>query len=522
MREVNSVLSLPQRWTLVVACMSVTVVIASMSALYTALPDVTSSTGATQAELTWIVDGYTLALACLVLPAGALGDRYGRRAVLIVGLAIFAVASIVPAVVHDTDWLIGARVAAGIGAALVMPSTLSLLTTGFPRDLHGTAVGIWAGVAGSGAVAGILGSGLLLEYLSWPAIFVCLSVAGVVLLIAASTITESADRHRPGFDSLGAVAIAIAIGLLVASLIEGPARGWSDPIVLIALIAAAFAAALFIVIEHRVNHPLLDLGLFANRAFGSATLTIVLQFLVTFGAFLLLVQYLQLILGYSALGAAIAIAPISIPLVGISLSANSITPRVGLRAMNASGLLIIAASLYLISLLQSTSGYLDFFWIMMLMGAGIGMCTAPSTEAIVINTPSNKQGVAAAVNDAAREIGAATGIAIAGSVLAAGYTNRIHPILSQLPNTERQPVSDSLAAALQVADHAGPAGLQLAREANAAFIHGTHNAAMILAAITAASAVIVAVWAPGRHSDLTAVPKPSTPTDATIEVPPHE
>ncbi len=513
MSKANSGLSRSQRWTLVVACMSVTVVIASMSALYTALPDITSSTGATQAELTWVVDGYTLALACLVLPAGALGDRFGRRAALIAGLTIFAGASIVPAVVHETGWLIGARVVAGIGAALVMPSTLSLLTAGFPSDRRGAAVGIWAGVAGSGAVAGILGSGLLLEYCSWPTIFVCLSAAGAGLLIAALSIPESIDRQRAAFDAKGAIAAATAIGLFVVGLVEGPVRGWSDPLVLIALIGAALLAVLFVWVERRATHPMLDLALFTNRAFGSATLTIVLQFLVTFGAFLLLVQYLQLILGYSALAAAGAIAPVAIPLVGISLLATSIASRVGLRAMNVSGLLVIALSLYLVSRLQSTSGYLDVCVLMMVMGAGIGLCTAPSTEAIVVNTPSDKQGLAAAVNDAAREIGAAIGIAIAGSVLAAGYANRIDPVLAQIPAAARIPVSNSLAAALEVADHAGPQGVQLTRYATAAFIHGAHNAALILAVITAVSAVIIAVWAPTRRTRPTAGRALTTPTN---------
>lgn len=246
-------LSRAQRWTLVVSCLSVALVIGSMAALYAALTDIATATGATQGQLTWIVDGYTLTLACLVLPAGALGDRYGRRAVLIAGLAVFSAASAIPLLWQDPASLIAARAAAGAGAAFVMPSTLSILTTGLPEHQRGRAVGIWAGVAGSGAVLGILGSGVLLEVWSWPSIFAGLTVIGVVLLILAFTIPESVDRIRPAMDPAGSVSIAVAIGVIVIALTEAPLRGWHDPVVLGLLGTGLVAAMIFVVVELRLS-----------------------------------------------------------------------------------------------------------------------------------------------------------------------------------------------------------------------------------------------------------------------------
>lgn len=491
-------LSRAQTWTLVVSCLAVALVIGSMAALYTSLPDIAATTGATQSQLTWVVDGYTLALACLVLPAGALGDRYGRRAVLIFGLAVFSVASTVPLLVQEPMWVIVARAVAGVGAAFVMPSTLSLLTAGFPEHQRGRAVGIWAGVAGSGAVLGILCSGLLLQRWTWQSIFVGLTIAGVVLLIASLTLSESRDESHPPMDYVGSLLVAVAIGLIVVSVTEAPARGWTDPLVLGLACGGMVASLMFVTVELRRAHPLLQLRLFAHRGFGSGTLSIVMQFVVIFGVFLLLVQYLQLIMGYQPLQSALALAPVAVPLVSISVTAPWLSEKLGLRLIMVAGLVVIAASMYMTSRLGVHAVYTDFLWPLLTMGTGLGLCTAPATAAVVSAVPVDSQGVAAAVNDAAREIGAAVGIAIAGSVLAAGYSHRIQPVLPTLPSPVREPFSDSLAAALQVADRSGPAGAHLADVAKAAFVHGNSQAALVLTVITAVSALALAVWAPGR------------------------
>ena len=493
-----------QWWMLIVSCMAVALVVAAMAALYSALPQIAVATGATQAQLTWIVDGYTLVLACFVLPAGAIGDRYGRRGVLVAGLALFAFASALPLFLADPAWLIAARALAGAGAALVMPSTLSILTAGFPPEHRGRAVGVWAGVAGSGAVLGILGAGVLLEQWPWTSVFVGLTVAGAVLAGLACSIAESRQQEHPPVDWVGAVTVVVAVGAIVFAVIEVPARGWSDSLVAVSTVVGLFAVVVFVVVELRSSAPLLDVRLFARRGFGAGALSVCIQFLVTFGVFLLLVQYLQLILGYGPLTAALALTPMVVPLIVISVIAPWLSNIFGLRVMTTVGLLTIAAGLVMVSRLTVAATYSDLLWPLLIMSAGLGLSTAPATFAIVSDTPEAKHGVAAAVNDAAREIGAAIGIAVAGSVLAAGYVQHIQPALPQLPEPARGPVADSLAAALQVADRAGPAGQPLAEFAKAAFVHGSGQATLALAALTAAGALVLAVFAPGRRSRTTA------------------
>jgi EmrB/QacA subfamily drug resistance transporter len=510
-------------WTLVVSCLAVALVIGSMAALYTSLSDIATATGATQSQLTWVVDGYTLAVACLVLPAGAVGDRYGRRGVLIAGLVVFSAASALPLLTSDPVWLIAARAVSGIGAAFVMPSTLSILTAEFPEQRRGRAVGIWAGVAGSGAILGVLCSGLLLERWSWESVFVGLTVAGVVLLMAALTLPESREFTHPPIDYVGSVVIVAAIGLLVVAVTEAPQLGWADPVVIALFAGGAASAVAFVVVELRRHHPLLDLRLFTDRGFGAGIFSIVLQFLVLFGVFLLLVQYLQLVAGYGPLPSALALAPTVVPIVAISLPAPWLAQRWGLRLLTVSGLLAIAAGLFLVSRLDAAAGYNEILWPLLILGSGLGLCTAPATAAVVAATPVEKHGVAAAVNDAAREVGAAVGIAIAGSVLAAGYTSRIAPALPAWPEPAREPISDSLASALEVADASGSVGSQLADVATSAFVHGYSNGAVVLLIITVVGALVLAVWSPGRgeasRTDTPEVERPIEDGDADAELP---
>ncbi|MFI2791232.1 MFS transporter, partial [Kitasatospora sp. NPDC018614] len=335
-------------------------------------------------------------------------------------------------------------------------------------------------------------------------VFVGLTVAGAVLAGLACSIAESRQQEHPPVDWVGAVTVVVAVGAIVFAVIEVPARGWSDSLVAISTAVGLFAVVVFVVVELRSSAPLLDVRLFARRGFGAGALSVCIQFLVTFGVFLLLVQYLQLILGYGPLTAALALTPMVVPLIVISVIAPWLSNIVGLRVMTTVGLLTIAAGLVMVSRLTVAATYPDLLWPLLIMSAGLGLCTAPATFAIVSDTPEAKHGVAAAVNDAAREIGAAIGIAVAGSVLAAGYVQHIQPALPQLPEPARGPVADSLAAALQVADRAGPAGQPLAEFAKAAFVHGSGQATLALAALTAAGALVLAVVAPGRRSRTTA------------------
>ncbi len=492
-------LSARELWTLTVVCSAVAMVIAAAAALNSALPAMALDTGATQSELTWIVDGYTLALAALLLPAGALGDRFGRRGVLLVGLAIVAAASAGPIWFDSPQWLIGTRVLAGVGAALVMPATLSLLTATFPPEHRARGVAIWSGVAASGAIVGLLASGLLLETWPWQSIFVGFTVASVGLFAVTFTITPSRDEHPPRFDVPGALLAVAAVGLLVLGVLEGPLRGWSDPVSLTGIVGGLACGAAFTIVELRRTDPLLDVRLFRNRSFGAGAASVTLQFLASFALFYLIVQYMQLVLDYSPLQSGLALAPMIVPTMAISAAIPWLLPRLGLRWLSVAGLALAGIGMIVFAGMDVDSRYGATVAALLVYSTGLGLCTAPATHAIVDNTPDGKHGVASAVNDTTREIGAAIGIALAGSLLAATYSANIAPAVDAVPEPAKEPVGSSLAAALQVAKMAGPQGEQLAEFARTAFMDGVSAAAYALAGVLLVAAVAIGVYAPPNH-----------------------
>jgi EmrB/QacA subfamily drug resistance transporter len=499
-----AIADLPTRrriWLLVVVCLGVLLVISSMVALNTALPDIAKVTSATQTELTWIVDSYTLVLACLLLPAGALGDRYGRRGAMLFGLAIFALASVAPALLSDPTYVIVARGVAGAGAAFVMPATLSLLTSAYPKDERNKAVGIWAGTAGCGAVVGMLGSGALLHVWTWHSIFWAFTAAGVTLFVLTLTVATSKDPEHKPLDWFGAVLIGGSVAALVFGILEAPARGWTDPLVLGCIGAGLMLSVAFGALEMRLRHPLLDVRLFAVPAFATGAATITVFFLSMFGFMFLLMQYVQLIFEYSAIKSAFALSPLIGPTLLLSVLSFWYLPRLGLRVVVFTGLILIAVGLLCLSWVQLGSSYWDLAWPMLIMSTGIGFCTAPTTSAIMNTAPDDKQGVASAVNDTTREVGAAIGIALAGSMLAARYGDALAPKLTAFPAPIKEAAAVSLGQALEVAEGLGPRGAQLAELSKAAFVDAMSSSLLVLAALVAVSAFLIGAWAPGRHDE---------------------
>lgn len=485
-------------WLLTVASLDVLMVITSIVALNAALPDIALQTNATQRQLTWIVDGYTLVLACLLLPAGAVGDRYGRRGALLVGLAIFALASIAPVSFDSPVQIITARAVAGIGAAFIMPATLSLLTAAFPKSERNKAVGIWAGVAGSAAVFGFLGTGILLHFWSWQSIFYAFTVAAVGMFILTSTIASSRDETATPVDWLGAVLIGGAVAVCVFGVIEAPARGWTHPIVWGCMSTGVALAVAFAMLQLRRRHPLLDVRLFRRPDFATGAVGITILFFANFGFFFVAMQYMQLVIGYTPLQTAFALTPLAIPVLILGGTLHLYLPKVGLRVAVTLGLLFIAAGLLSMRTLEIDSPYLHLAWPFLITAVGIGLCTAPTTTAIMHAVPDQKQGVASAVNDTTREVGAALGIAVAGSVLAAQYHNALAPTITAFPEQIRGPAQDSLAHALAIARQMGPQGTRLAELANTAFLHAMDLSLLVLSIALIVAAAFVAVWSPGR------------------------
>ncbi|MBJ7288833.1 MFS transporter [Williamsia sp.] len=521
-------LTLRAVWLIVVACGALSAVVAAMAALNTALAEIAPDIEADAGQITWLVDGYTLTLAALLLPAGALGDRFGRRGMLIGGMVVFGIASALPVFLDDPNMIIATRCLAGAGAALVMPATLSLITSGVPESKRPLAVSIWAGVAGAGAIGGFFVTGILLEFFSWHSIFITFAGAAALIVVAALTVDTSRDANPPRFDIRGSVTSAVAIAAFVFGLIEGPVRGWDDPLVLVTLIGGLALVGAFVYLELSRDHPLLDVRLFRRRAFGSGAFAIALQFLGSFGTFFLILQRLQLVLGYSPLQSAVAMFPLVIVVMVMSLLGNWLAVRFNFRAVLAPGMFVFGIGIVLLGAL-TYSEYWVIAILLSVMAFGLGVATAPATTAIMVSTPVENQGVGSAVNDTARELGAAIGMALAGSIVAAGYTARIGATADRA-REQFQTMGDQLSAGGQqargemvaaqgdvVAENIGRSLAEakavseqleqnvpgdLARTvldgAQQAFLHPSNQAYIVLGALVIAGSAVLAFWAPNR------------------------
>lgn len=489
--------------TLAIGCLGVALVVGSMVAFNTALGPLAAATSASQTQLNWFVDGYTVVLACLLLPAGAISDRYGRRAGMAAGLVVFAMASVSPAIFDTPAQIIAARMVAGAGAAFVMPATLSLLTHAYPPSQRGRAIGLWAATAGCAGVAGMVGSGVLLHFWDWRAICWALGGAAVVTAAAVGALAPSRAHDAPPLDWRGAVVIAAAVAVVVAALLDAPHRGWTDPITVGGLVAGIALGGVFVVVERRLPYALVDVRMFADPRFTAAVATVTALFAATFAFFFLAMQYLQLILGFTALVTALAFAPFVLPVVGLSALSVRYTPRIGQHWVLPVGLAVIGCGFLSMLALERDSSYLRVALCVVVVGAGIGLCTAPATTAIMAGIGEDRQGIGSAINDAAREIGAALGFALAGSVLADRYTSSIAPRLADWPAPVRASASDSLGAALHLAHLAGPQGSRLAALGMDSFVSAMHTSAVVMAATAIVAAVFVGWRSPRDPHALT-------------------
>jgi EmrB/QacA subfamily drug resistance transporter len=474
-------------------------VVSAVSSLNVALPDLARDVHATSTQLQWIVDAYALVFSGLLLLAGAIGDRIGRRPVLLAGLAIFAIAAGAGAWVSDPGALIAVRAAMGLAAAAIMPSTLSIITTVFPADEREKAVSIWAGVAGGSALLGLLVSGALLEAFSWESVFAFTTALALVALIAAAGIAPNSRLDRARLDVVGGALSALGLSALVYGIIEGPAQGWTDPVTLGAFAAAVALMAAFIVWELGRDEPLLDPRLFRLPGFGAGTLSITVQFFAFFGFIFVILQYIQFVLGYSPLVAGLALAPIAILMMGLSPRVPRLLAHFGPARVAPLGLLSMAGGFVIFSTLGTGSTYWPILAGLLLLGTGAALATTPATAAIVASLPRAKQGVASAVNDAAREVGGALGIAVLGSALTDRYQAGVPSHIAHAPAALADRAHEALPAALALAQQIGGTdGMRLASDAQSAFVDGLVLAMLIAAATVAAAAAFVLWRAPRR------------------------
>jgi EmrB/QacA subfamily drug resistance transporter len=480
-------------------CLALATVVSAVSSLNVALPDLARDVHATQTQLQWIVDAYALVFSGLLLLAGAIGDRVGRRPVLLAGLAVFSAAAGAGTLVADPNALIAVRAVMGLGAAAIMPCTLSIITTVFPADERDRAVSIWAGVAGASALLGLLVSGALLEAFSWQSAFAFTGCLGLAALTVAARIAPDSKLDRARLDVPGGVLSALGLSALVYAIIEGPARGWTDPVTIAAFAAALLLVMAFVAWERRRADPLLDPRLFRLPGFGAGTVSIAAQFFAFFGFIFVILQYLQFVLGYSPLIAGLALAPIAVLMMGLSPRVPRLLAHRGPAHVGPLGLLSMAGGFAVFSTLGTASGYWPLLAGVVLLGAGAALATTPATAAIVSSLPPAKQGVASAVNDAAREVGGAVGIAVLGSALTDRYQAGIFGAVAHLPGAFAEHAREALPAALALAHQlGGPLGMRLGAQAQSAFVDGL-GLAMLIAAGAAAAAAVLVFWRAPRQ-----------------------
>jgi EmrB/QacA subfamily drug resistance transporter len=504
-------------WALAVLCLSLVVLAMDNTILNVALPTLARDLEATASQLQWMVDAYILVFAGLLLTMGALGDRFGRKLTLNAGLLVFAAASAASAFAGAPEVLIATRAAMGIGAALIMPATLSIITNTFPPTERGRAIGVWAGVAGLGIILGPVIGGWLLERLWWGSVFlVNVPVVALAMLAGWPLVPNSRDPNATPLDPIGALLSMVALVALVYGIIQAPADGWTDPVILAAFAAAAVLAVAFGWWERHTQHPMLPMAFFGNPRFSAASGAIAMAFFALFGSVFLLTQYLQFVLGYTPLQAGVRILPIAALVVAAPLAAR-LTERVGTKLVVVAGLLLVAGALWLLSTVQLSDGYGLVATALALLGCGMGLTMAPATESIMGSLPLAKAGVGSAMNDTTRQVGGALGVAVLGSILASSYGAAIQPALRDAPPPIAQTAGDSIGAAATIAGRLGPAGQGLLEAARSAFLQGMGDAVRVGAGVAALAALLVLLFLPARAPASTE--EPNLPGVVEIETP---
>jgi len=419
-------------WALGCLCLSLVLIVANNSSLNVNLPVLQRALGSSNSGLQWLVDAYSLVFAGLLLPAGALADRYGRKSALQLGLTVVALASLTAMVCTATWEVILCRAVMGAGAAFIMPGTLSILTNIFPPQERGKAIAIWAGFAGFGGVLGPMASGFLLDHFYWgSAFFINVPIIVIALVSGFFLVPNSKDPADTVLDPLGVALVVSGLLVLLYGVIDGPERGWMTPPILVSLLAGAALLVLFVLWELHTANPMLDVRLFRDRSFAVGSGTITLQYFALYGLFFIFAQYLELAKGYAPLRTAVAQLPIGLlMMVGAPMSARMVS-RFGPRAVVGSGLLFTATGLGVLATAKPGTSILVLIGAEILIGLGIGQTTAPSTTLIMSAVRTSKSGVGSAVNDVSRELGGALGIAVLGSVLNGAYRGKIG---SRLPH----------------------------------------------------------------------------------------
>lgn len=488
-----------RRWfTLIAICIAVTITSIDNTIMNVGLPSIVRGVGASQAQLQWLIDSYTIVFACLLLTMGAIGDKWGRHHTMMIGLVVFGGFSAVASQADSANSLILCRGLMGIGGALILPATLAILTNTFEGKERSKAIGIWAAVAGIGVAAGPLFGGFLLDHFWWGSIFlinVPICIVAVVMgwfLIPPSKSAEVGHR----LDPMGAILSIVALVGLLYGIIEIPEKGWSSPEVRFAVGSGVVFLALFTWWEMRSDHPMLDLNFFRNPRFSAASMTITINYFVMFGSTFLIVQYFQFILGYSPLKAGVMTAPVAVGLMVMSPQSHKLVARWGTTRVVIVGLVVCAGVMVCYGIEPIISSDIGGIVVRAIFGAGLALAATPATESIMGALPRDRAGVGSAVNDTTRQIGGALGVAVIGSLFAWRYHASLSD-LSGLPTDAADAAQNSIGKAIQVAETLpSDQAAALLENAKQAYVSGMRVGVWTCAVILIAAAVLTAKFLP--------------------------
>ncbi|MEV8544295.1 MFS transporter [Streptomyces sp. NPDC051572] len=498
-----------RRWSaLIVLCLSLLIVVMANTSLIVAAPDMTADLRLSSSDLQWVIDGYTVPYAALMLVLGSIGDKYSRRGALLTGLVIFAGGSVMGSLVHETGLVITARAVMGVGAAVVMPATLSLLVAIFPKRERARAITAWTATSGLAIAVGPLVAGWLLEDHAWGSTFLINVPIALVAVVGALVLVPPSKADAMGrIDYVGGLLSIVSVGSLVYAIIEGPHFGWGTGPVTAAVVAAVGLPA-FVAWELRHPHPMLDVRKFAQRSFSGSMAAVLFFFFGTFGAIYYATQFLQFVLGYDALETGVRLLPLAGAVFLGAAVTGRLTPKLGMKPMVVTGMVLGTVGVLLLTQIDKASTYGDFLPTLMLLGFAIGLSVSPATDTIMGSFPENELGVGGGANDTALELGGSLGIAILGSLLGTTYKDKLTDLVGgHLPaaalDTAKDSVGGGLAVAQQIAKtpSAGPQQAQALVDAvHEAFAHGVAQTSLVGGIIMAAGTLIVLAVLPGRRA----------------------
>jgi EmrB/QacA subfamily drug resistance transporter len=471
-----------------------------------ALPALVRELHASTSQLQWVVDAYNLVFAALLLTSGSLSDRFGRKGMLLGGLAVFGIASLVGGFTNTPSQLIAARAVMGLGAAVIFPATLSIIANVFTeRGERARAIGLWGASAGLAIALGPIVGGWLLAHFSWSSIFFAMApVSAVGAVLVVLSVPTSRDPRAPRVDFPGFALSTAAMAVLVYTIIEAPSHGWAGARSLAGFSAAVVLLFAFVGWERGTSSPMLDVRLFRNLRFTAASASVTVAFFSLFGFIFLMTQYFQFIRGYSALSTGVHLLPVASSVAVGSVIGTRLAVRFGTKLVVTVGLVAVAAFYGWVSMIGAHTGYGVIATQMVLYGLGMGLTSAPATESIMGAVPKDQAGVGSAVNDTTRLLGGTLGVAVIGSIYASVYNSHLASSLpAHLPAFVGHAVHQSVGAAFVAASHLGAAGHQLAaaaihHTASVAFIDGLTTGCVVAGSVAAAGALVAARLLPAQ------------------------